>query len=89
MESPGSFFFQILNQVVVFLHRLFGGLPLKLIPGIILGSAFKIGKSRTGPAHISLSALFVKAIKLEQDVVGRSLGQFGRAVCSISEIFFN
>ena len=69
MESSGSFFFQILNQVDVFLHRFFGGLALKLIPGIVLGSAFKIGKSRTGPAHIPFGTLFVEAVKLEQDIV--------------------
>ena len=73
MESSGSFFFQILNQSDVFLHRFFGGLALKLIPGIVLGSAFKIGKSRTGHAHIPFGALFVEAVKLEQDIVGRSL----------------
>ena len=73
----------------VLLHRRLLHLALKLAPGILLGAALEIGKSRTGPAHITFGALFIKAVKLEQDIVGRSLGQFGRAVCRISEIFFN
>ena len=76
MESSGSFFFQILNQIDIFLHRLFGGLALKLIPGIVLGSAFKIGKSRAGPAHISFGTLFVKAVKLSRTSLGGLLGSF-------------